>query len=196
MSPKVFALGILGFGLIAIIALGIFFESQPKIATPPETEFTPPPTLVSDSPITTTESVSTKVENDYPLTTQDDQQVGTLHANISYEGSVTSTVTCGTQSCFEENFKTCSPATVTTTVSGLGGEKLTIVKKVSGGCQVTFRYTEVANPAWVNQDLTCTYDNTLSFQNAFQKVFETAVAAKNPTCSGPLYTIFKNMNSR
>jgi hypothetical protein len=196
MSPKIFALGILGFCLLAIAVIGFFFGTEKK----PEfsgSDFYPLSQNVQsnqvplkEEPVTTTFSKSN--DQTQNLNTLDGQKVGTVKSSVTATG--TTTESCGESGCFEQKFKSCMKATFTTTVGGLGSVKYTIIGAVPGGCQMTFRYLDVPNPSWKNKDLTCTYNNKISLEAAQQETFESAVAAKNRTCSGPLYTIFQEMN--
>jgi hypothetical protein len=201
MSPKIYALGILGFSLAAITGIGLFLNSQkiePRVSgndfyplseTNRESIFEQPQ---ESGEATSVQNIDQQTKND--ILTTDGEVVGEITTNI--QTTSLTTESCGTQGCFEKKFKLCQPATFTTTAEGLGSVRYTILTKTNTGCSLTFRYLEVPNPAWKNKDLTCIYDTTLSFEEAYQKTFESAIAAENPTCSGQLYEEFKKMNQR
>ncbi len=97
---------------------------------------------------------------------------------------------CNEESCFMENFKTCEPATLLMDI-GFAGAYYEILGSTNGGCEIKMMYTKNPNPAWVNQPMACTLDNSDDFITAFQKEFEAAVEGEG-SCTGPLAEILKN----
>jgi hypothetical protein len=104
---------------------------------------------------------------------------------------VTTTVSCGSADCFDQHFSNCTPATMTADAGGLGSVSDQINGPASGGCSVTFMYTQNINPAWVNQPLTCTLDNTMTFQTSFDNTFGAVADGQQTNCTGPLVPILK-----
>lgn len=118
---------------------------------------------------------------------------GTTKASVT--APVTSTVNCGSDSCFNQKFTACSPATDTSTALGTT-VKYQIYGPKGGGCSMLFEYTQVANPAWQNQPMTCNYDNKESLENSSQAVMNDLLSGKNTySCSGPLVAILQSQSS-
>ncbi|MEK7105439.1 MAG: thrombospondin type 3 repeat-containing protein [Patescibacteria group bacterium] len=100
----------------------------------------------------------------------------------------TTTVNCGDENCFEAKFAACEPAKL---VSDLGFVSFSyeIIGPVEGGCSMTVMYPTNPNPAWVNQPMTCTFDNTIDFTTSAQQTIEGS-GSESTTCTGPLVAIF------
>jgi hypothetical protein len=102
-------------------------------------------------------------------------------------GSQTGT-SCGSEACFESKFHSCSPATYSASLAQLAAVKYRINGKHAVGCNMTFEYTSNPNKAWVNQPMTCDFDNTKGLEAAVAAAFTNLKAYK---CSGPLVGILQ-----
>ncbi len=114
----------------------------------------------------------------------------TTKNEIVINGDTTETNNCGSIGCFQENFKSCTPANNTADMSPLGTFSSTIIGKVTGGCSVKFVYTKNINPTWVNQPMTCTLDNTKDFEAVEKKVLSDTVQGTS-NCTGPLASLLR-----
>lgn len=145
---------------------------------------------------------------DHPLTTTQTVEVHetsrqngiTVNANIKTD--IVTTASCGTPECFQEKFYTCQPATLSADADGLGAVVYTILKPLdSTHCRVSFKYTKVLNPDWLNKDLTCTYRNRSSidddskqyaFEEEVKNMLETVLVGHGGTdyeaCEGAFYS--------
>ena len=111
-------------------------------------------------------------------------------AKVSIEADLKTTVSCGTENCFKTKFATCAPATLTSD-AGWAAVSYKIIGPVAGGCKMTFMYTQNPNPAWVNQPMTCTYDNKIDFQTSIQNTFNAVIQGKSD-CTGSLVKILRS----
>jgi hypothetical protein len=107
--------------------------------------------------------------------------------SISLSGDAIKKESCGTAGCFDEEFRSCSPATLDEDI-GIASVQYQIYGPKSTGCNVRFRYTGNPNPNWVNKDLTCVFNNKLSIDHAIEDVFKNL---SNPgyACQGPLVPV-------
>jgi hypothetical protein len=56
-----------------------------------------------------------------------------------------------------------------------------------------FEYTANPNSAWVNQPMTCDFDNTQSLDDSTSAVFNSLLAKQNTyDCTGPLVAILES----
>lgn len=108
--------------------------------------------------------------------------------DFSYEVDIKSTVDCGSQDCFNNKFASCEPATLQAEIEGMGAVSYKIISKTTAGCNLTFKYTKYPDPTWENKEMTCPFNNSLSFEAALQKVFS-GVTTGEVVCTGPLYKI-------
>lgn len=113
-----------------------------------------------------------------------------IRVRTDIEATVTTTVDCGDKNCFDEKFAACEPATLTASAPPLGTAAYEILGAGTGGCRVTFKYTENPNPDWVNKEMTCTVDNSKDFQGAFDEVFPGVFQGNSQVCSGPFVDLF------
>lgn len=144
------------------------------------------------------EKTSPKVNPKYTTVTTEEEVTGsstveqeglTLNTEITLD--TTTTVNCGEENCFNEKFKTCEEAELTVDV-GFGSAFYNIMGMNEKGCEVSFVYLTNPNPAWENQPMTCTLDNTVDFQTVFQAAF-TDVTSGGSSCTGPLVDILQNL---
>jgi hypothetical protein len=110
---------------------------------------------------------------------------------------VTDTVNCGSKDCFDQDFASCTPATMTSS-SDVGNVTYQIYGKQGTGCSVLFEYTaNPYNPAWVDQPMTCDLDNTQNLAVAIGDVTTDLVNQKNSySCTGPLVSILQNLTTQ
>ncbi|MGB9743457.1 MAG: hypothetical protein ACPLW9_01950 [Minisyncoccales bacterium] len=94
------------------------------------------------------------------------------------------------KTCWEEKFKTCQPAKMVSIVdSGSGSEPIEYYSEIIGPgegehvCQVKSKFLNNPKTEWVNKEMICNYDNSLSFDFASQNMLE--------RCSGPLIDLIK-----
>ena len=112
---------------------------------------------------------------------------------VSIQTDVKTTVSCGSQDCFNKNFFSCTPASLKADSPGLGGVSYNILGPTTGGCKMTFEYTSNPNPTWVNQPMTCTFNNAIDFQTSIQNTFNAAIKGRSD-CTGPLAIILKDLS--
>ena len=80
-------------------------------------------------------------------------------------------------SCFEVNFKDCTPTKVTVPLSDTVLQYYEIVGVQDNYCRVKSKFTAHTNLEWVDKEMICDYDNSLSFGDAVED---------GSRCSGPL----------
>jgi len=131
-------------------------------------------------PFTTTKSVDTTYKG----------ESGGIKVESRIKADVTQTVDCGSQDCFNKKFLSCEPATLKADVEGLGAVLYKIVGKGATGCNMTFKYTNYPDLSWVNKEMTCEFDNKISFDDAISKIFN-GVSNGTIICKGPLYDILR-----
>ena len=163
--------------LIAIIAVlviggGVYIYSNKKVEAP---------ILPTGTEVQTT----TQVQQNVPKSDQAMIQATTTY--IDSDG-VVNTVSCGSKNCFESYFTSCSPATLLADTGEFGAVEYKIVGKSKTGCSLTFKYTKYSDSTWVNKDMTCPFDNKISFKDSLTKVFQ-GVTTGAVVCTGPLYSI-------
>jgi hypothetical protein len=99
---------------------------------------------------------------------------------------------CSSESCFNSYFQKCSPATFATNVGGVG-VKYQIYSKKGDSCSMMFEYTANPNPAWVNQPMTCDFDNLHPLSKSVSLVVSNLIGKQNAyNCSGPLVAILQS----
>ncbi len=136
-----------------------------------------------------------QIENKNTVTTTKTEQstkkdnAGEIKIETNIKADVSSTVDCGSESCFQEKFSACQPATVTSD-AGFAASYFKIIGPKSGKCEVSFKYVKNPNPAWVNQEMTCVMDNKVSFQKSFENEFN-AVIDGSSSCKGPLVGVLQ-----
>jgi hypothetical protein len=114
--------------------------------------------------------------------------VSTSTTKPSIKTTATVTSSCGSASCFATSFQKCTPATENSS-SSVAKIKYKIIGPSGGGCGMSFEYTWSPVTAWVNQSMTCNFDNTQTLSNAVAMVFNSIAAGQNTySCSGPLAT--------
>ncbi|KKR91768.1 MAG: hypothetical protein UU95_C0003G0024 [Parcubacteria group bacterium GW2011_GWC2_42_12] len=98
-------------------------------------------------------------------------------------------VDCGYEGCFEKKFISCEPSTMQGDTDSLfGAVEYKIIGKGTADCNITFKYTKYPDPSWINKEMTCGFDNKISFQDASTKVFS-GVTTGAVVCTGSLYSI-------
>ena len=98
-------------------------------------------------------------------------------------------VDCGDENCFAKNFAACESATLTASIS-FASFSYRILGPKTHGCQMTVKYAKNPNPAWVNKEMTCVFDNTISLKASVEKALNEIVAG-TLVCEGPLYSLLK-----
>ncbi|HYF96540.1 MAG TPA: hypothetical protein VD947_00710 [Patescibacteria group bacterium] len=98
---------------------------------------------------------------------------------------------CTDISCFEEKFAKCEAAKLNY-INPFASVYYEIYGPQNDGCRMLFRYTKNPNPAWENQDIICTWDNKINFQESVEKTFNNLGSGINTTCEGPLVPILQN----
>lgn len=129
---------------------------------------------------------TTKTEEVYQ-----EEDEGIIKTNIKIKADIAQTVDCGSENCFQQKFTTCEPATLKSD-AGFASVDYKIIGPAAGGCAMTFMYTKNPNPAWMNKEMTCTFDNTIDFQKSVANVFSGVIEGK-VVCTGPLYTTLRSM---
>ena len=147
------------------------------------------PELAQQQTTSTQKIITSSTEN---FTSTHESSGNGISIKTEVQGQVTKTTDCGDVNCFESYFSQCKTATLDADI-GSAAFRYSIVGLMNNGCKITMRYTKNPNPTWVNQDMTCIFDNKLSFENAASKIFEgiTKVAngqSSSISCSGSLYS--------
>ena len=103
----------------------------------------------------------------------------------------TDIVKCGSQSCLNQKFAACNPATYSASSGStlLGSVKYQIYGKKGSSCSMLFEYTANPNSDWVNKPMTCDFDNSKSLDEAVSAAFSSPSMYK---CTGPLVSILKS----
>lgn len=78
---------------------------------------------------------------------------------------------------FRERFSACEPANVVIAPAYNAGYRYEILGPVDGGCQVRGEYTRTPNSALVGPTMTCSWDNSLPFDEVMENI---------DACEGPL----------
>ncbi len=97
---------------------------------------------------------------------------------------------CSSESCFEQKFVSCSPATFSPSLAQFAAVKYQIHGKQSSGCNMTLQYTANPNKAWINQPMTCNFDNKKNLGEAVSAAFSNL---KGYDCTGPLVKILQSL---
>jgi hypothetical protein len=181
--------------ILLLVAGGAFaayytFSAQPGPA--PVTVATTTLPAASSTPLTLTEHATGSGTTTIATTTVGGVTVGAT-VGVTISGDTVGTVSCGSQDCFTKAFAACTPATLTTSIVGFAGVSYKIIGPANGGCKITFEYTTNPNPAWVDQPMTCTYNNKLDFQTALTNVFNAVLQKKSNDCVGPLVAVMQNV---
>jgi hypothetical protein len=114
---------------------------------------------------------------------------GTSTTAVKSSGTVTNS--CGSKTCFATDFQKCTPATENSS-SSIAKIKYSIIGPSGSGCGMTFEYTYSPVTAWVNQSMTCNFDNTQPLSNAVALVFNSFAAKQNTyDCTGSLATLLQ-----
>ncbi|MGM0478504.1 MAG: WG repeat-containing protein [Bacteroidota bacterium] len=93
---------------------------------------------------------------------------------------------------FLESYKNCTPLIFRQKV---GRQKVVIQYEIKGssgkgkGCKVESKYLENPNPDWINKSMTCTYDNSLPFREAYEKSLPNNSGENPCDCEGELWDI-------
>jgi hypothetical protein len=110
----------------------------------------------------------------------------------AYNHIKSGTVVCGSESCLNQKFASCSPATYNSPVTEQVAVKYHIYGKQGTGCNMQFEYTANPSKDWVNKPLTCDFDNSKSLGNAVLAALSNPAAYK---CNGPLVSQIEISNS-
>jgi hypothetical protein len=129
--------------------------------------------LVTTSTVTFTKNVKTSIKTD-------------TFSSIA-SGDVTTKVDCGDEACFNKKFIACEPS-ILKADAGPASVEYKILNKTANGCSLTFKYTNYPDPTWTNKEMTCEFNNKITFQDSLQKVF-IGVTTGEMVCIGPLYDI-------
>ena len=87
---------------------------------------------------------------------------------------------CDSKSCFEKKFTACEKASYTVRSEYDGNFYSEIYGPKDDGCSMVIRYTYYpSNPDWVDKDLICTYDNSMSFDDAVTSTLQKAAVGQS-----------------
>ena len=118
-----------------------------------------------------------------------------LFSGATTTAVLSTTATCGTEDCFRQKFASCELASFQTTVQGFGAAAYyEIIGPKPDGCEMTFKYPTNPNPKWVDQPMTCTFDNKIEFRTSVANTFTQATNG-SAKCTGPLYDILRSIAS-
>lgn len=169
-------------------------ETTQQSQTQEDQNVLPPSAQPTQTDNVTTPSSGGTITTVKNVETENKASDGSLNTDIKINIDVATTVDCGTADCFSKKFIACQPATLTADSGGLGAVSYKIIGPVSNGCSLTFKYTKNPNPDWVNKEMTCSFDNKISFDDAVKKVFD-GVLSGSVICTGPLYSTIRAMVS-
>ena len=96
----------------------------------------------------------------------------------SHQNKNSKTASCTNQSCIDQKFNGCTPATYTSSIVLGASVKYQINGRKGSGCSVTLEYPVNPNPAWVNKPMTCVLDTSNLIEN------DITAAISNPGGSG------------
>lgn len=102
-------------------------------------------------------------------------------------------ITCTTETCFAPKFASCSAATLNYD-AGIAAVRYQILGTKASGCSMSFEYTSNPNSAWVNQPMTCTFNNKEPLDTSIQDVINIVISKSNKSdCTGPLVGILQKV---
>lgn len=102
--------------------------------------------------------------------------------------------TCDTLECFEKQFASCeSGESLLITVDSFITYYREIIGPKSGKCEMLSVYKKNPNPAYVDKDFICLYDNTKSLTEAEVEVLDAATKTTTSGCSGALYDYYQSL---
>jgi hypothetical protein len=127
-------------------------------------------------------------DSDKKVTSTSKKTGSSSDSKVKITAPVTKRENCGSQDCFEQKFKTCSKATLDAK-SPIGSVHYEIYGPKDSGCHMLFKYTENPNPAWVDKDMKCIFDNTQGLEVAIIAAFNNPPAF---SCKGPLVSIMQS----
>jgi Tfp pilus assembly major pilin PilA len=174
--------GFIGIILVLVIAIaaiggGTYAYTQRKNTTKQ---------IMTDSQVSSEVKVAKTEDKPATEVVTYTKHVETDSPGLSAKADMTISENCGYKDCFQQKFKACEPA-VTTANIGIGAVEYKILGKGTTGCNVTFKYTNYPDPTWVNKEMTCEFNNKVSFDDAMKPVF----SGTNTTCKGPFYDIIR-----
>ena len=121
------------------------------------------------------------------------QFVGSETSFEEYTGTITGdSVTCEDEACIYTKFEACEASTFSADM-GFAAITYEIFGPKDGGCEMSLVYTKNPNPDWVDQPMTCIFDNTQDFQTAVGEQLAAAPGSEASTCSGPLVEVLANL---
>jgi hypothetical protein len=97
---------------------------------------------------------------------------------------------CGGMDCFNEKFRNCEKANVTTTLTSSVIYYYEIIGPADGFCQI--KSISIANPNsdWVGKEMDCNYNNSNDFINETSEILNSFITASPlGNCTGELYTL-------
>jgi len=130
-----------------------------------------------------TEIVNSTSDENVSLVDENGNIVGQMHVTTDIDVQVTTET--GYED-FKQKFRTCQPTTSEYRLSDRMVYFLEILGPKDNLCQVRSKFTVNPNPAWVNKEMTCEYDNSLDYETAVQDMSK---------CSGELYNLMINPSS-
>ncbi len=108
-----------------------------------------------------------------------------IKAELKLKALITTTVDCGSESCFSKKFLNCSPSEML--VSGFGVFDYNIIGPDQNGCKVKMKFLENPNKDWENKEMICILDIKKDF---LQQVEKNVFLTNNTKCSGELFDLF------
>ncbi|MGV8169179.1 MAG: hypothetical protein ACP5N3_03935 [Candidatus Nanoarchaeia archaeon] len=94
--------------------------------------------------------------------------------------SLSSPVECFDQACFDAKFASCSPSFFLMVLQPQMSQHYEILGMEGNYCKVSSYYENHPSQEWVGPQMTCFFDNTLSFQEASNDITR---------CGGPLFEL-------
>ena len=112
-------------------------------------------------------------------------------SSFQFVDSVAS-VTCEDVTCIYTKFEACEASTFSAD-AGFVAISYEIFGPKDAGCEMSLVYTKNPNPDWVDQPMTCIFDNTQDFQTAVGEQLTATSNSETNTCSGPLVEVLNSL---
>jgi len=100
--------------------------------------------------------------------------------NIRVDADIGVVTDCGDIDCFEAKFATCEQSSATFKLMDTIEYYYEILGPKDGLCEVKSKFVANPNPAWIDEEMVCLYDNSLKFNTAISDM---------SNCKGSLYTL-------
>ena len=188
--------------VLVVLAVGagtaVYYQSKQKATPQPQSDsisqqgVTEPTSAIATIPLETTVVNASSSQKTPSLAINTTSSVEVESRTFKYaKDEIRYVVDCGSEGGFEKKFASCDQSTMQADTGSLfGAVEYKIIGKGVIGCNVTFKYTKYPDPSWVNKEMTCEFDNKISLENSYAKVFN-GVTTGAVVCQGSLYDILR-----